>query len=58
MLAVCSDLYGAGQATTSNLLTWTVLYLVRFPEAQKKLQNELDEVIGRNRVPSLADRPK
>ncbi|CAG7828997.1 unnamed protein product, partial [Allacma fusca] len=38
-------------------LSWAVLYLSTFLEVQKKLQEELDSVVGRNRYPALADRP-
>ena len=29
----------------------------RYPEVQRKVQAELDSVVGQNRVPSLEDRP-
>jgi cytochrome P450 len=34
-----------------------VLYFTKFPEGQKKFQEELDRIVGRNRYPALADRP-
>jgi hypothetical protein len=35
-----------------------VLNLVTHPDVQKKMQLEIDDVIGRERRPTLADRPK
>ena len=51
------DLFVAGSETTSTTLTWAVLYMVRNPEIQLKVQKELDSAIGRYRLPSLADKP-
>ncbi|CAG7733123.1 unnamed protein product [Allacma fusca] len=55
---VAMDLFQAGSMTTATMLTWAVLCNVIYPEAQEKLQKEIDEVIGKSRPPSLADRPK
>jgi len=51
------DLFLAGSETTSTTLTWAVLLMVRHPQAQSKVQSELDSVVGRARLPSLSDRP-
>ena len=34
---------------------WLILAMVRFPEVQIRAQEELDDVIGRSRIPTLAD---
>jgi len=57
LIAVVGDLFQAGSETTSTTLAWAVLYLLREPETQKKLQAEIDSVIGKSRNPTLADRP-
>jgi cytochrome P450 len=54
--AVIGDLFAAGFETVTSTISWGVLYLVTFTEVQKKLQEELDRVVGRNRHPALADR--
>ena len=58
LLSVIADLFGAGTDTTSLTLSWAVLYLSNSEEVQRKLQEELDNVVGRNRHVFLADRPK
>ena len=51
------DLFLAGSETTSTTLTWAALYMVRYPHIQEKVQQELDKVVGTNRLPSTSDRP-
>ena len=51
------DLFLAGSETTSTSLTWAALYMVRYPEIQGKVQEELDKVVGVNRSPSMTDKP-
>lgn len=48
----------AGSETTSNTLSFAVLYMLKYPEVQKKVQAEMDEMIGRNRWPTMQDRTK
>lgn len=51
------DLFLAGSETTSTTLTWAALYMIRYPQVQKKVQDELDRVVGTDKHPSLKDRP-
>ncbi|CAG0896474.1 unnamed protein product [Darwinula stevensoni] len=53
-----SDLFLAGSETTSNTIRWCVLFLLCHPEIQEKLQAEVDDVVGRDRLPSLNDRDR
>ncbi len=39
-------LFVAGHETTSNALMWTVYLLTQHPDIQRKLEKELDEVLG------------
>ncbi|XP_034085742.1 cytochrome P450 2J5-like [Gymnodraco acuticeps] len=56
-LAMCSlDLFVAGTETTSTTLLWALVYLIKNPDVQDKVQTEIDRVIGHNRQPSMADR--
>lgn len=58
LVAICMDLFMAGSETTSKSLAFGFLYLIRNPEVQKKAQEEIDNVIGRDRPPTLEDRAK
>ncbi|XP_071452659.1 methyl farnesoate epoxidase-like [Hetaerina americana] len=52
------ELFVAGTDTTLNTMSFAFLYMILYPEAQKKVQQELDEVIGKDRLPSLEDRAR
>ncbi|XP_055599071.1 probable cytochrome P450 303a1 [Uranotaenia lowii] len=56
LLAVCLDMFIAGSETTNKTLGFAFLYLIRQPETQKLVQKEIDEVVGRDRQPTLEDR--
>ncbi|XP_072050917.1 cytochrome P450 2J4-like [Amphiura filiformis] len=49
-------LFGAGTESTSTTLRWAVLYLMKYPEIQKRIQQEIDSVVGRNRLPRISDK--
>ena len=56
LLAVLDDLFLAGTETTSTTLRWAILYMIAFPDVQRKAQEEIDRVVGRNRLPKLSDK--
>ena len=58
MLLTCFDLFTAGTETASTTLRWALLYMMAYPEVQAKIQQEIDEIVGRNRLPRLADKPQ
>lgn len=47
---------GAGGATVSTTLQWSVLYMAAFPDVQENVFIEIDEKIGQGRLPALNDR--
>jgi len=57
LLIVITDLFIAGSETTSTTLYWIIRYMLEYPEVQRKVQEELDQVLGGS-APSLDDRSK
>ncbi|XP_075978468.1 farnesoate epoxidase-like isoform X2 [Anticarsia gemmatalis] len=55
---VCLDLLEAGMETVSNTAVFMLLHIVRNDDVQKLLHDEIDDVIGTQRTPSLADRAR
>ncbi|XP_006823373.1 cytochrome P450 2U1-like [Saccoglossus kowalevskii] len=50
------DIFGAGTETVVTTLIWGLLFMVLHPEIQERVYNELDQVVGANRLPRLDDR--
>ncbi|XP_058800845.1 methyl farnesoate epoxidase-like [Phymastichus coffea] len=48
------DMFSAGIETTSNAIGFAIAYLAKYPEAQRRVRAELDQVIGSAGVPKLA----
>jgi hypothetical protein len=58
LITICLDLFTAGGETLNSSLGFYLLYMVLHPEVQKEVQKELDEVVGKGRRPTIADRAK
>ncbi|XP_075717027.1 cytochrome P450 2K4-like isoform X1 [Rhinoderma darwinii] len=43
---IVSNLFAAGMDTTSTTLRWALLLMIKYPEIQKNVQNEIEKVIG------------
>ncbi|KAH7720059.1 Protein CYP-14A3 [Aphelenchoides avenae] len=54
--SVASDMWGAGLMTTVVALRWSMLCLTQHPDVQRKAQEEIDQVVGSERLPSVADK--
>ncbi|XP_070569887.1 cytochrome P450 2U1-like [Ptychodera flava] len=51
------DMFAAGTETTSTTLMWAWLLMMKYPNIQHKVQEELDHVVGKDRFPEMSDRP-
>jgi hypothetical protein len=49
------DVVAVGSETSSTWLTWFFLYNVLYPNVQSKIHEELDAVVGRDRLPNRED---
>ncbi|KAF5282693.1 hypothetical protein FQA39_LY17500 [Lamprigera yunnana] len=56
LLSLCLDLFMAGSETTSNTLSFAMLYMVKYADVQRRVQKEIDNVVGRNRWPTMQDK--
>ncbi|KAG8684429.1 hypothetical protein FRC09_015391, partial [Ceratobasidium sp. 395] len=51
-----ASLFGGGTATTVSVLSTLIFLLALYPDEVKKGQDEIDRVIGRDRLPTVHDR--
>jgi flavonoid 3'-monooxygenase len=54
---ILQNLYTAGTDTTSSTVEWAMAELIRHPDILKRAQEELDSVVGRNRLVMEQDLP-
>lgn len=57
MQQIIGDLFSAGMETIKTTLQWAVVFMLHHPEVMKQVQEELDSIVGRERLPSLEDLP-
>lgn len=55
IMQVLGDLFSAGMETIKSTLLWTIVFMLRNPKAMKKVQDELDTIVGRHRMPQIED---
>jgi len=52
------DLLFPAATTVTTTLNFALVFLLNYPEVQTKMQQELDKVVGRDRLPTLDDRAR
>ncbi|XP_069602742.1 cytochrome P450 2G1-like isoform X2 [Ranitomeya imitator] len=58
LLSSALDIFFAGQESTSSTLGYGLLILLKYPDIKKKVQAEIENVVGRTRRPCMEDRVK
>ncbi|KAH0632016.1 hypothetical protein JD844_020023 [Phrynosoma platyrhinos] len=56
ILASVLDLVMAGTETTATTLQWAILLMMKYPEIQRKVQEEIKRVLGSERAPTYEDK--
>ncbi|KAJ8021421.1 Cytochrome P450 1A5 [Holothuria leucospilota] len=56
VMSTVYDFFGAGLETVAVTLEWAYLYAIYYPDLQDRMHAEIDRVVGRKRLPTLADR--
>ncbi|CAE7175224.1 unnamed protein product [Rhizoctonia solani] len=55
-METAASLYGGGADTTVSAISTFFVAMLHYPEAQKLAQKEIDQVLGKDRLPTFADR--
>ena len=55
LIQVMNDIFSAGLENVTSTIEWAVLFLMINPKAQKRIQSEIDRVVGSERMPELDD---
>ncbi|KAI5122656.1 hypothetical protein M0805_007918 [Coniferiporia weirii] len=58
MMTFSQTIYNGGAHTTKSTLTTFFMMMVLYPEVAKRAQEEIDNVIGTDRLPTLDDRQR
>ncbi|CAK6957885.1 cytochrome P450 2G1-like [Scomber scombrus] len=56
LVSTVLNLFMAGTETTSTTLRYALAVLIKHPDMQEKMQQEIDTVIGQERSPNMEDR--
>lgn len=58
LMVVTFDLFNAGFDTVSSMLRWIILYMASYPEVQRRVQQQIDDVVPADTLPSFEHKPK
>ncbi|KAF7988456.1 hypothetical protein HCN44_001029 [Aphidius gifuensis] len=53
LIILCLDLFMAGTKTTADTITIIIAVLLHYPKWQKIIQDDLDDIIGRENLPTI-----
>lgn len=56
--SMVQDLFVAGTETISNTLNWSIIYVTYFQDCQRKVHEEIDRTLGREKFPCELDRAR
>lgn len=52
---LAGSMFGAGSDTTASAISIAIMAAAVFPAAQRKVQDQLDLIVGKGRIPSFSD---
>nr|XP_055045116.1 cytochrome P450 2B15-like [Misgurnus anguillicaudatus] len=58
LVMTVNDLFFAGTDTTATTIRWALIYLTQNPDVQERCHEEIVQVLGYDRLPSMDDRDK
>jgi len=58
LVATGTDFLFPTASTVASTLNFAMVFLLIYPEVQTKMQQEMDTVVGRDRLPTLDDRAR
>lgn len=56
IISSLTSIFTAGSETTATTLCWAIIFLLHFPGIQSFLQEEIDNIIGRDVTPKLSNK--
>ncbi|XP_005100933.1 cytochrome P450 2B19 [Aplysia californica] len=58
LIRLIFHLFTAGTETSSTTIVWFVLFMIHHPDVLAKIYKEIEDVVGREQVPSIQERTK